>query len=123
MSNTNFALFPIYEHNRMDDPVIFLNYLTNICIVLIPRAQNEILNFLPSFRALLNTPESQIDEFVKTTHGSNSARAANARILIPSGAVVQLKSIRFELEDRRKCNALPNGAQLGAINAQDMTIF
>ena len=107
----------------MDDPGIFLNFLTNTCNVTVPRAQNEILGFLPDFRALLNTPESQIDEFVKNTHSSNSARAANARILVPSGAIILLKSLRFELEDRRKCNALPNGAQLAAVNNQDMAIF
>ena len=116
-------LFSCYFYHRMDDPVIFLNYLTNTCNVTVPRAQNKILGFLPDFRALLNTPESQIDEFVKNTHSSNSARAANARILVPSGAIILLKSLRFELEDRRKCNALPNGAQLAAVNNQDMAIF
>ena len=80
-------LFSCYFYHRMDDPVIFLNYLTNTCNVTVPRAQNKILGFLPDFRALLNTPESQINEFVKNTHSSNSARAANARILVPSGAI------------------------------------
>ena len=71
----------------------------------------------------MTTPEAQIDEFLKNTHSSNSARVANANILIPSGAIIRLKSIQFELEDRIKCNALPNDVKLAAINNQYMEIF
>ena len=71
----------------------------------------------------MTSPELQIDEFVKNMHRSNSARAANEKILIPSGAIIRLKSIQFELEDRRKCNSLPNGIQLAAINNQEMMVF
>ena len=113
----------LYIFHRMDDPVIFLNFVNNIFSVTVARARNEVLGFMPTFRALMTTPESQIDEFVKNTHSSNSARAANAKILIPSGAIIRLKSIRFELEDRRKCNSLPNGIQLAAINDQEMMVF
>ena len=100
----------------MDDLVIFLNFLVNTWNVNVARACIKILGFLSNFRALMNTPESQIDKFVKSTHSSNSAHAANARILILSGAIILLKSIQFECEDRRKCNALPNGVQLAAVN-------
>ena len=34
-----------------------------------------------------------------------------------------LKSIRFKLEGRRKCNYLPSDAQLAGVNDQDMAIF
>ena len=107
----------------MDDPVIFLNCLLSVLNVGATTACNEIIAFLPDFRALLTTPESQINEFVKNAHSSNSARTSNTKILIPSGAIILLKSIRFELEDQRKRNALPNRIQLPAINAQDMTTF
>ena len=107
----------------MDDPVIFLNFANNICNVTVARAKNKILGFIPNFRALMTTSDSQIDEFVKNKHSSNSARWANAKILIPSGTIMRLKSIQFKLEDKRKCNALPNSIQLAAINYQDMVIF
>ena len=75
----------------MDDPIVFVDYLTNVCNVNAPTARNEIIRFIPDFRALLNTPELQIDEFVKNTHRSNSAQASNGRILILSREVVLLK--------------------------------
>ena len=71
----------------------------------------------------MTTPETKIDEFLKNTHSANSARAATAKILIPSGTVIRLKSIQFELDDRRKCNSLPNGIQLVTITDQDMNVF
>ena len=102
----------------MEDPVIFLNFVNNICNVTVARARNKILGFIPNFRVLMTTPESQNDE-LKNTHSSNSAQGANAKILIPSDAIIYLKSIQFELEDRRKCNTLPNLIQLAPINDKD----
>ena len=51
------------------------------------------------------------------------ALGINQRIFIPSGTIMFLKLIHFELEDQRKCNVLPNGAQLSGITDQDMAIF
>ena len=72
----------------MDDLVIFLNFITNVCNVQLAKVQNKIVAFIPTFRTLMTTPEQQFDEFVKTTHSANSARGANQRILIPSGTII-----------------------------------
>ena len=67
--------------------------------------------------------KQQLDKVIKNTHSANSAQTANQRILIRSGTVIFLKSIRFELVDRRKCNALPNEVQLAAITDPEMAVF
>ena len=107
----------------MDDPAIFLNYIINICNVQLLRVRNEMIAFKPTFCTLMNTPEQQLDEFIKNTHSANSAQTANQRILIRSGTVIFLKSIRFKLVDRQKCNALPNEVQLATITEPDMEVF
>ena len=78
----------------------FTTFLTNTCGLTVPRARNEVITFVDTFDALLSTSEAEIDNFVKNTHASNSARVAAQRILIPSAAVITLKALRFELIDR-----------------------
>jgi len=79
--------------------------------------EQEIKSLLSdSFTALLSTSDHDIDAFVKSTHSANSARTAQ-RILIPPAAIITLKAIRFELEDRERCGALPQLATLQALTA------
>ena len=59
----------------MDDPVIFLNFVNNIYNVTVAISRKKILEFIPNFRALMTTQETQIGEFLKNTHSANSARA------------------------------------------------
>ena len=107
----------------MDDAVIFAAFLEKVCGLAVSRARTEVLTLVDTFRALLTTTDDEIDAFVKSTHSSNSARAAQARILIPSGAVLALKAVLFELKDREKCNALPNPQILAALDAQQVTLM
>ena len=84
----------------MDDPAVFAAFVTNMLRVGVARVQNEIINFTNTFSDLLSNSEKDIDDFVTITHGSNSARANNAKIIIPPAAVTALKAILFELKDR-----------------------
>ena len=107
----------------MDDPILFDNFLENVAGLTVNQARNEVLTFIPTFRDILNTNEDEINEFVKNTHSSNTGQAAASRILIPPGAVIMLLSLQFELKDRDICNALPDDAILGGLNAAQMTIL
>ena len=100
----------------MDDEPTYLNFITNTCVVAVPRLRNELLSYANAFSSLLATTEKEFDTFVKTTHASNSARPANAKILIPNAAIIAVKAVLFELKDREHCNALPNQAMLNAID-------
>ena len=76
--------------------------------------------FADTFEALLATSEKEFNAFVKNTHSSNSARANNAKVLIPTRAIISIKAILFELKDRGRCNALPTPAMLAALDAVQM---
>ena len=106
----------------MDDQALYTNFLTNVAGVTVARAQNELLSFANTFRVLSSTSDKEIDTFVKNTHDLNSTRANNAKILIPTQAVMALKAILFELKDRDMCDALPTAAVLGALNANQIQI-
>lgn len=107
----------------MDNPVLFQNFITNVAGVTVARARNELLQFADTFMALLLNTEKELDSFMKNTHASNSACANNQQILIPTGAVMALKAVLFELKDRDLCNALPNQAMLQALNAAQISIL
>ena len=79
----------------MDDAAIFEAFLTNIGGINAARARNKLLQFAPSFRGLLSTSEKELNNFVKSTHAANSARADNRKILIPTAAVIALKAVLF----------------------------
>ena len=87
----------------MDDPALFTAFLTNVAGITNARSRNEMQSFTATFRMLLSSSENEIDSFVKNTHAANSARANNQRILIPTGAVLALKALLFELKDRENC--------------------
>ena len=107
----------------MDDQNIFTAFVTNILGVGTPRVRNEITGFVSTFFDLLSSSESEIDNFVKTTHGANSARAANARTLIPPGVIQGLKSIQFELKDCEMCDSLPDAAALNNLDNAQMRVL
>ena len=94
-----------------NDTAVFADFLEHCCglTVVARRAHQETVTaFVNTCTALLATCDTEIDEFVKSTHAVNSAHSAAARILIPSSTVITLKAIRFELvADREHCGALP----------------
>ena len=100
----------------MNDPAIFTNFITNVVGVTQARARNAITNFIPTFTVLLSTTDEEITNFISSTHSSNSARANNAKILLPSNVAISLQAMLFKLKDRDLCNALPDQATLQAIN-------
>ena len=101
----------------MDDTALFQTFLQTVAGVTVARARNEIIQFVPNFRALLGSSEKEIDSFVKTTHSANSARNGNVKILIPTSTVLAMKAVLFELKDREICDALPTAAMLQALDA------
>ena len=107
----------------MDDENLFELFVQNTLSIISRRVRDEITSFVASFRDLLATSDDDIDNFVKETHSSNSARNANAKILIPASAVTALKSLLFELSDRDKCDALPNPMILGNIDNAQLTVM
>ena len=107
----------------MDDEVLYLNFLVQTLQVQPERVVQEITTFADTFRSLLSTSDEDLDEFVKTTHQSNSARANNARILIPTTVVSSLKALLFEFKDRQLCNALPNPATLQSMNIDTLRVL
>ena len=107
----------------MDDSDEFRAFLSNLCGLTVIRERNETITFLNTFDALISTSEEEIDNFVKNTHSSNSARAATQRILIPSAAIVTLKALRFELIDRENCGVLPDLVALQGMNAANINLM
>ena len=107
----------------MNDVAIFRHLVENTLGVNMARVRNEIYNFVQTFNDLLSVSDDEIDDFVKSTHSSNSGRANNARVLIPSNVPTALKAILFELKDRSICNALPSAANLMAITMAQINIM
>ena len=101
----------------------FLTFLQTRCGVAIACTRNEIFTLVSTFRNLLSMREYQSDDFIKSTRSANSVRAAQQCLLVPSGDIKMLKVIYFELEDRRKCNALYMIARLQGVTDADITIF
>ena len=60
---------------------------------------------------------------MKNTHSTNSARTTNQRILIPTGTVIKLKSLLFELKDREHCGVLPNAIMFASIDGPQLNIM
>ena len=107
----------------MNDIPTFEHFVQNTLGVGQVRVRTEIYNFVNTFSALLAVTDEEIDEFVKSTHSSNSGRANNSRILIPSNVATSFKALLFELKDRAICSALPNQANLMAINQAQITLM
>ena len=107
----------------MNDPAVYTAFLTNVAGVTVPRVRVELSDFANTFQTLLSCSEDELDAFVKDTHSSNSARAANSRILIPTRAIIAIKAMLFELKERDKCDALPTRAALQAIDIAQIGIL
>ena len=107
----------------MDQAPFFANFLQNILGVILNRTLNEITGFIETFDDLLSSSDNEIDTFLKEAHSSNSARSANARIIISSNVVMGLKSTLFELKDRQICDALPDTTILTAVYAVQVYIM
>ena len=107
----------------MNDPAVYTAFLTNVAGVTVSRVRVELLDFANTFETLLSCSEDELDAFVKDTHTSNSARAANSRILIPTRAIIAIKAILFELKERDKCDALPSRAALQGIDVAQIGIL
>ena len=84
---------------------------------------NEITIFIEKIDDFLSSLDNKIDTFVKEVHSSNSARSANARILISSNIVMGLKSILFQFKDGQICDDLPDATILTAIYAGQVNIM
>ena len=65
----------------MNDPAIFSTFLQVRC-GMIARVRTEFITFVDTFENLLTVTDADIDSFVKSTHAANTARTANAKILI-----------------------------------------
>lgn len=107
----------------MNNAALFSTFLQGSLGLTVARARNEIIDFIGTFSDLLSTSEKEIDDFVKTVHASNSARPANAKIVIKASVITGLKSLLYELKDRELCGALPDHATLAAIDADQLTLL
>ena len=105
----------------MDDPAAYTRLLTDIAGIATPRVMTELLAFADTFTALLSSTEIELNDFIKNTLASNSARTPARKILIPAGTVIAIQSILFELKDRERCNALPTPAMLMGLNNAQVT--
>ena len=106
----------------MNDPTIFANFLENVLQIRPTRVKVEIISFIETFEDLLSYSDDEIDAFVKEVHNSSSARASNAKILIGSNVVQDLKGVLFELKDRDACEAFPSAAVLNALDANQVKV-
>ena len=79
----------------MDYLPVFENFLSTQFGLTVNFAKGETVGFFKSFTALLATFDAEIHDFVKITHATNSARPANAKILILAYAIVALKALIF----------------------------
>ena len=84
---------------------------------------NEIIRFIETFDDLLYSSDNDIETFLKEVHSSNSARSANARILISSNIVMGLKSILFQFKDGQICDDLPDATIITAQYALQVNIM
>ena len=62
------------------------------------------------------TIDDDVDTFVTTDHGEKYGWALAQRISIPVGVLMHLKVLHFKLDDRNKCDSLPDAAMLAAID-------
>ena len=107
----------------MDDSAVFCDFLITHCGIAEGRHLNELLTFVDTFRGLLGTSDDEIDKFVKNTDSTNSARTINYRILIPTGTVIKMKSLLFELKDRECCGVLPSAVMLASIDGPQLDVM
>ena len=81
----------------MDDLPVDDNYLSTQCGLTVNCSRDETVVFVNSFTALLAISDAEINDFVKITHTTNSARPANGENMFPASVIVALKNLRFEI--------------------------
>ena len=96
--------------NRVNIPYGRTNFFTLLIsltlIVATFVVRDIIINFEDTLTTLLISSEKYIKSLVKETHRMNSARAANAKILIPHNAILELKIIFFVTKYEEMCDTL-----------------
>ena len=107
----------------MNDAALFSTFLSGPLGLTVARTRNEVTDFIGTFNDLLSTSEKEIDDFVKTVHASNSARPANAKMVIKASVFTGLKSLLYELKDRELCGALPDHVTLSVIDATQLALL
>ena len=79
----------------MDDLPTFDDFISTKCGLTVNLARYETFIYVNSFNALLATSDAEIDDFVKSTHATNSGRPANGKIMIPTSPIDTLKDLIF----------------------------
>ena len=72
------------------------------------------------FSSIMGTTYDNINKFVTSVHGANSGRALAQSISIPVGVIMHLNVLRFELDDRNKCDAVPGAVMLADIDISQL---
>lgn len=94
-------------------------FVTNIVGVNIPRAQQELVSYISTFRQLMEILESDIDEFIKQVHSVDSCCAAAQHIIYNPSMIANLKVLSYTLKDR---NTLYNANGLSFLLGIDSSI-
>ena len=71
----------------------------------------------------MGTTDDKIDKFITTVHGKNYGRALAQMISVPVGGIMHLKVLHFELDERNKCDALPDAEILEAIYIAQLIVM
>ena len=69
------------------------------------------------------TTDDEIDTFINAVHVTNSGKELAQRISIAVGFIMHLNALCFELDDRKKWDALPDAYMLAAINTAQLTVM
>ena len=71
----------------------------------------------------MGTTDDDIDKFITAVHGAKYVRALAQSVYIPVGVIIHLKSLCFELDDRNKCDALPDISMLTSIYIAQLIVM
>ena len=100
----------------MDDPIVFENFLQRAGLTL-PRQRAAVIdNLCETFEEFSVITQDDINTFVIRNDQENRVRVPIQRVTLTSRFITSMKSVLFELHDRRKCLALPDAAGLNGID-------
>ena len=94
--NISFILFSVTD--KMEDPEVFDYFVQYTLTIATSRVRDIIFNFSDTFATPLSYLEKEIDYFVKESHGDNSARTENAKVLLAKKSIFRLKSLFLEIK-------------------------
>ena len=108
----------------MDDPQIFDDFLT-VAGLPNPRSRVNVINGLAdTFTTLLHVTDKDIHSFIRETSSANGLLAnANQHATFNRSHSNALQAMRFELQNRYYCDALPTAPELAAIDAQAIILM